>query len=174
MRMILLLTALVWSGGLWAENDQPLEQNDFAWGIPLEVETSSPFYQLPLPLAVYQGVSRADLGDLRLFNGKGHLLPHVLTLPPLSRPDEERLQAVKLFPLYGTRTADLQLLSMRFSRQTEAGQLTLEQRQLQHAQDEVLRGYLLQLWEGEERPQDSVTEVAVAGPVPGVHSSAAT
>ncbi len=153
MWKVFLITALVWSGGLWAEPDKALEQNDFAWGITLEPGANSPFYQLPLPLAVYQGVSRADLGDLRLFNGKGHLLPHQLTLPPLSRPDEERLQAVKLFPLYGTRTADLQLLSMRFSRQTEAGQLTLEQRQLQRAQDEVLRGYLLQLWEGETRPK---------------------
>jgi hypothetical protein len=41
---------------------------------------------------------------------------------------------------------------MRFSRSTEQGQLTLEQRQLHRDRNEVLRGYLLQLWDGEERP----------------------
>jgi hypothetical protein len=153
MWKVFLITALVWSGGLWAESDRVLEQNDFAWGISLEPTTSSPFYQLPLPPAVYQGVTRADLGDLRLFNSKGHLLPHELLLPPLNKIDGESLQPVKLFPLYGSRTADLQLLSMRISRSTEQGQLTLEQRQLYREQDEVLRGYLLQLWEGEKRPK---------------------
>lgn len=151
-KFFILFMMLSWSMGVFAERQPTLEQKDFAWGIALKSAEPSPFYQLPLPMSVYSGVTRADLGDLRLFNGKGHLLPHDLRLPPLSLPDEAQVQRVKLFPLYGTRSADLQLLSMRISRQSEAGTMTLEQRQLQRAQDEVLRGYLLQLWDGDERP----------------------
>ena len=152
MRFFCLILALLSCGALLAESPRELEKGDFAWGIQLEPGTGSPLYQLPLPLAVYQGVSRADLGDLRLFNGKGHLLPHELSLPTLQLPGRERRQPVALFPLYGSREADLQLLSMRISRSNPAESMSLEQHQIQRTRDEVLRGYLLQLWQGDQRP----------------------
>lgn len=151
MRWVCLMLTLLCGGQLLADSPRGLEQDDFAWGIRLQPATASPFYQLELPLAVYRGVQRADLGDLRLFNGQGDRLPHELTLPTAQLPDRERTEPVALFPLYGSRTADLQLLSMRISRQDSSGSMSLEQHQLQRDREEVLRGYLLQLWQG-ERP----------------------
>lgn len=150
MRWVCLMLTLLCSGRLLADTPRGLEQDDFAWGIRLQPATASPFYQLEVPLAVYQGVQRADLGDLRLFNGQGDRLPHELSLPARQLPGRERVEPVALFPLYGSREADLQLLSMRISRKDSTGSMSLEQHQLQRAREEVLRGYLLQLWQGDE------------------------
>ncbi len=152
MKIFCLIMVLLYAGCALAELPEEPEKDAFAWGITLQPDVSSPFYQLDLPLAVYQGVARADLGDLRMFNGKGHRLPHDLTLPSRHLSAQERIEPVTLFPLYGTRAADLQLLSLRISRQGPEGAMTLEQRQFQRTRDEVLRGYLLQLWQGEQRP----------------------
>ncbi|WP_428606414.1 DUF3999 domain-containing protein [Sedimenticola sp.] len=152
MRLACLLWVLLCGGAVAAEPREALEQGDFAWGIRLEPEVASPIYQLPLPQAVYQGVTRADLGDLQLFNGRGERLPHELQLPAKRLPGQESLQSIVLFPLYGTRAADLQRLSLRIRRESAAGVLTLEQQQMHRTQDDVLRGYLLQLWQGEQRP----------------------
>jgi Protein of unknown function (DUF3999) len=53
----------------------------FAYGLKLEVEGQHAFYQLELPLEVYQSVTRRDLGDIRLFNAAGQVVPHVLRRP---------------------------------------------------------------------------------------------
>ncbi len=150
MRWVCLMLTLLCGGQLLADSPRGLEQDDFAWGIRLQPATASPFYQLEVPLAVYQGVQRADLGDLRLFNGQGDRLPHELSLPARQLPGRERIAPVALFPLYGSREADLQLLSMRISRKDSTGSMSLEQHQLQRAREEVLRGYLLQLWQGDQ------------------------
>src|SRR5262252_298439 len=62
---------------------------DFAYGIPLAVDGRDAFYQVEMPRAVYEGVVRADLGDVRVFNAAGEVVPHAL------RP---RLTATKAAP----------------------------------------------------------------------------
>lgn len=152
MKRWLLLLGLICSGSLSASAAGPLTLEDFAWGMELQADAASPIYQLSLPLVVYRGVAQADLADLRLFNGQGHLLPHVLQAPPRRTPGESRRQGVAIFPLYGSRAADLQQLSLQLVHREADGEIRLEQRQYQQTRDQLLRGYLLrlpQLAEGE-------------------------
>jgi hypothetical protein len=72
---LVLLLVLLLLGPALAVAEQ---SGDFAFGIPLQTGGPGAFYQLELPRAVYEKVTRADLGDLRVFNGAGEVVPHAL------------------------------------------------------------------------------------------------
>ncbi|MBF0377152.1 MAG: DUF3999 domain-containing protein [Desulfamplus sp.] len=57
---------------------ESLSTKDFAYGFTLNVNGDSPIYKMELPEAVYQGVLRQDLGDIRIFNSSGEIVPHLL------------------------------------------------------------------------------------------------
>lgn len=82
---------------------KPLSPDDFAYGIELTPAGGSPVQTVLVPLAVYRGALRPDLGDLRVFNAADKLLPHVLRKlaepAPIDQPIAEREQSVPLFPL---------------------------------------------------------------------------
>jgi hypothetical protein len=78
---------------------EPLKMNDFAYGIPLQVDGDGAIYSLPLPAEVYRRAVRADLGDLRVFNGNGEVVPHLLQRELRSRPAPPRRLAARLYPL---------------------------------------------------------------------------
>lgn len=74
------------------------QPRDFAHGLPLAVTAAQPVQEMALPDAVYRGVLRADLGDLRVFNAAGSVVPYALcTAPPASAP--ARWQARPLYRL---------------------------------------------------------------------------
>lgn len=66
---------------------------DFARGLPLEVDEPATAYGLPLPDAVYRGVTRRDLGDLRVFDAQGRVVQHALCPPEATEPQREQHQA---------------------------------------------------------------------------------
>lgn len=58
-----------------------LAPEQFAYGLPLNISGEQAFYELELPLAVYQSSQRDDLGDIRVFNAAGKIVPHALRSP---------------------------------------------------------------------------------------------
>lgn len=78
------------------------KHNDFAYGIPLEVDGDGALYSFDLPAAVYRYSTRLDLGDMRIFNGFGEVVPHLLK--PGVRHGEPVTEPVSLrfFPLYAS------------------------------------------------------------------------
>jgi len=70
---------------------------EFAHRAPLEFAPGQAIYQVELPLAVHQGARRADLGDLRVFNGAGEVVPHALRAVTIE-PAREPAFDVKVFP----------------------------------------------------------------------------
>ena len=58
-------SALLSLGVTIAHADEP---RDFASRQPLETAGDKAFYRIELPDSVYDAVTRADLGDLRVFN----------------------------------------------------------------------------------------------------------
>ena len=92
----LILLSSVVSG-----TEPPPTPKDFAYGLQLTVEPNGALYGLELPEVVYNGITRGDLGDLRIFNAAGEVLPHVLQRPttPVAKPPAPLV--VPLFPLYG-------------------------------------------------------------------------
>ncbi|MGH9861462.1 MAG: DUF3999 family protein, partial [Candidatus Acidiferrales bacterium] len=73
MKALIILLALAQSAALAAERPE-----DFAYGIPIQAGARSALYQVEIPLAVYRGVTRSDLGDVRVFSGAGETVPHAL------------------------------------------------------------------------------------------------
>lgn len=49
---------------------------DFASAVELGVDGRQALYEVAVPNALYQGVVRADLGDVRVFNGASEVVPH--------------------------------------------------------------------------------------------------
>jgi hypothetical protein len=70
----------------------------YAYRIPLAVAGDGAFVHVALPAVVYEGVVRADLGDLRVFNADGAPVAHAFV--PLATPREAAgSAALPLFPL---------------------------------------------------------------------------
>ncbi len=80
---------------------QAADMGDFAYGYALEIDGDGAIYGVDLPEAVYGGLTRADGGDLRVFNGAGEAVPHSIERAP--DPGTRSLPPVALpvFPLYG-------------------------------------------------------------------------
>ena len=53
-------------------------RSDFAYGMQLQATTVAPLYRVSLPLDVYQQAVRPDLGDIRVLNGDGEIVPYAL------------------------------------------------------------------------------------------------
>jgi hypothetical protein len=77
MRAGILIIALALAAPAAAE--ERLE--DFGYAVPIEFAPGDALYVLRLPEAVYRHAMRADLGDLRVFNGAGEVIPHALRQP---------------------------------------------------------------------------------------------
>lgn len=96
-RSIFMMCALL--GLAWpASAADPLRPADFAYGIAIETAGEAPFHEFAVPQAVYGSVTRADLGDLRVFNARDEVVPHALRRPEPAKAAGEWV-ALTLFPV---------------------------------------------------------------------------
>jgi hypothetical protein len=58
------------------------QRADFAYEAPIALEGAGSVFRVPLTSDVYRAVTRTDLGDMRVFNAAGEVVPHGLTRPP--------------------------------------------------------------------------------------------
>lgn len=79
---------------------------DFAYGLLVEVSGDDAAYRVPLPVAVYQTAVRPDLGDLRVFNGSGQVVPYALERPDAGSSARQPV-SLPLFSLQDTSAAAL-------------------------------------------------------------------
>ena len=83
---------------------------------------------LELPRAVYRGAVRPDLGDLRVFNGAGEVVPHAFR-PRASVETQKRAPvALPVFPVYGDDPKQLDGLSLRVERNASGTIVQLDER----------------------------------------------
>ena len=96
---LLLLCGLLFAATGFAQTPVPkLEADAFAYRTGIDLSgNGGPFYQVALPLQVYQGVQRPDLGDLRVFNGQGEAVPHTLIRAQSTSSAQEKNVSVPLF-----------------------------------------------------------------------------
>jgi hypothetical protein len=78
---------------------QALVPQDFAFGLPVTSTQVAAAYRFPLPLAVYQSSFREDLGDIRLFNARGAVVPFSLFRPARQEQIHKPAIALPVFPL---------------------------------------------------------------------------
>ncbi len=87
---------------------EPPKPGMFAYGMKIMINGRAPVYKFPLPLEVYQGLSRADRGDMRVFNGKGESVPFLLRRPLEPKPEKDRLDtALPFFPVMAAPGEDV-------------------------------------------------------------------
>lgn len=94
-------------------------REDFAAGYSLQAQGEGAILKLPLPEKVYKTVVHADLADIRVFDGGGNLVPHLLRL---ERPAPQRIiRALDLpfSPLYGVEADPLRRIDTRIVRGPE-------------------------------------------------------
>ena len=58
--------------------------DDYAMGITITADGARPLVEVMLPDTVYQNIVRNDLGDLRVFNDAGSVVPHAFCASPTS------------------------------------------------------------------------------------------
>jgi len=122
-----------------------LSPNDFAYVADIQTAPGSPYYELEIPATVYETAAREDLGDIRVFNGSGQIVPHGFRTHVAEQTSEIKQQSVPFFPLYqqsGESDADLHLNIQR-----NANGEIIDIRNNRTAPDEAerLAGYLLDL-----------------------------
>jgi len=69
-------------------------------------------FRFTLPAETYRGVTRADLGDLRVFNGAGEPVPYAF-VPLRPATHKPAVHAAKLFPLRGEEAKGLDSVHVR-------------------------------------------------------------
>lgn len=97
MKALLLLVtlALAWPAGA----QTTVRPEAFAHHALIRTSGPGPFHQLDLPMAVYQGASKGDLGDLRVFNARSEMLPYALVRSQSQVEARLSEQAVPFFAL---------------------------------------------------------------------------
>jgi hypothetical protein len=79
---------------------------DFDWRQPLLVAGHEAVYRFDLPATVHRGARRRDLGDLRVFNGAGEVVPHALADDPPPVPRVVGSTPLAAFPLHSDGRAE--------------------------------------------------------------------
>lgn len=77
----------------------PPKLDDYARGIEISAPSGMPMIETTVPDAVYQTVTRADLGDVRVFNAEGQPVPHAFCTAPIATQPVITEQSLPVFPL---------------------------------------------------------------------------
>jgi hypothetical protein len=119
------------------------EPRDFAYGIAIHADSADALHEIEIPAAVYRGVTRSDLGDLRVFNGQGEVVPHALR--PRVASTAERGDSVRLpvFPLYGETTNTIEDLNLRVEKRADGTVIRIQSQKKGAERKDRLRGYLI-------------------------------
>ncbi|MCE9640349.1 MAG: DUF3999 domain-containing protein [Betaproteobacteria bacterium] len=89
---------------------------DFAYGAVIDADGSEALYEVVAPVTLYEGVARADLGDVRVFNGAGEVVPHAWRPRRATSSEAQPLQKLTLFPLRAQSGENVDALSIRVQR----------------------------------------------------------
>ncbi len=73
--------------------------DDYVRGIDINSYESRPLVEILLPDEVYQGVTRADLGDVRVFNADGVAVPHAFCASPVAAEPVVSSESLPVFDL---------------------------------------------------------------------------
>jgi hypothetical protein len=138
MRLMAWMLLLSSSFALSAERP-----DDFAYGMPVQVDALDALYEVELPVAVYRGVTRSDLGDMRIFNAQGEVVPHALR--PRSGAIAAKPDPVELpfFPLYADAGDDTESMNVRVQRRSNGTIVSVQSGSKAGPAQRRLRGYVL-------------------------------
>ncbi len=138
--MIELFLLLALTPGLTVAAERPA---DFAYGMPIHTDGKDALYEIEVPPSLYRGVTRADLGDVRVFNGKGEVVPHALRPRETQRVEKAAPVRLPAFPLRGAVGVKADDLQVRIDKRADGAIVSLRSRGEPNPQERRLIGYLL-------------------------------
>lgn len=140
MKRIALLLVLALPAVLLAQSPQ-----EFARSLALRIDGKDALYEVELPEAAYEGALRSDLGDLRVFNGAGEVVPHAFRARVTETTEKRRAAAVNLpiFPLYGDATKGVEGTDFRFEKRGDRIVVEMKSRGGEAAPERRLIGYVV-------------------------------
>ena len=115
---------------------------DFAYGMAIGTDGQHGLYEIDIPAAVYRAVTRADLGDVRIFNGQGEVVPHALRSRVAIRKQAGVAVKLPLFPLWGEGGNKVDDLNLHIEKRRD-GMIVDVQSRAKSGAEKKLRGYLL-------------------------------
>lgn len=115
-------------------------RDQFAWSQPLAVPAGAPIVQIDLPVSVYRDSVDPALGDVRVLNGAGEVVPFAFRRPAQAVRGIQTTVSVPFFPLRGAAAVSGAALQFRI----DAGRTFIE---VEGAQPEAatapVSGYLV-------------------------------
>ena len=148
--MRILFFALAAWASLAGAQERP---GQFARAVRIEGGTEDSHYRFTLPADAYRGVTRSDLGDLRVFNGAAEPVPYAFV--PL-RPEKHKpaVHAAKLFPLRGEEAKGLDGVNIRIHQ--DKGGTSIDVSTTSTSKERKLLGYLLDASSLKEPPLEAL------------------
>lgn len=104
-----------------------------------------PHYRVVLPAAVYAGVERRDLGDLRILNARGEAVPYAFLPREPTGPAPVLAAAAKLFPVYGPEARGIDGVKLDVVRGKTGTVIRLAEGAGTRAPGRKLLGYLVEI-----------------------------
>ena len=105
---------------------EPLTVNDFARAARVETPGDAGLYRIRMPLELYRSVVRADMGDIRIFNDRGDVVPHAVQTSRRNLAVRPPGRHLPLFPLRGDPQTALN--AVRITIQSQDGSVGVETR----------------------------------------------
>jgi hypothetical protein len=116
---------------------------DFAYACTLASDAAGPLRRVELPAWVHMGVTRADLGDVRVFNADGEVVPHAFMPRPTPATGTEPGLPLTYFAIRAPAGAAPEAIDIEV-RRTAAGTIThVQARRGSSAAVMALTGYLI-------------------------------
>ena len=134
-----LLIATILLVPILAAAEQP---RDFGYGIPLQTSGQAALFQIEVPRPVYEGVVRADLGDVRVFNGTGEVVPHAVRPRITATKETPEPVSVTLFPIRTDAPAGVEGVDLHLDKRGDRTVIDLRTREGKPAGGTKLVGYL--------------------------------
>jgi hypothetical protein len=136
--------ALAFALGLWATAATAADTpQDYAVTAPIALEGNGPYYRLSLPIEAHFAARLRDLGDLRVFNGRGESVPFSLIRDRARTEQTAERSQVKWFPLYGSETASGATPEIRVERAGDGTVVSIKEGERPQSGIPVVRGYLV-------------------------------
>jgi len=116
---------------------------DFAYGIEVHADAQDALYEIELPAAVYRGVTRSDLGDIRVFNAQGEVVPYAFKPRALASVEKPAAVGLPLFPLYAETGENVEDVNVRIDKRPDGTIVNIVSQGKGAAGRGKLRGYML-------------------------------
>jgi len=122
IRLIILCLFMTYPVWAFADNNDNIQQpspKDFAYGFLLKPEGEGAIYKIILSEDIYRSVTRTDLGDIRVFNNEGEIVPHAIRQPESLSSNRPEPVLLPFFPIYEAKGNKTESLSLYFTTNKE-------------------------------------------------------